>query len=44
MNPENAVRTIQLMFDLYQTEKPDWYDDMRQEKEEAAAQQTQLFR
>lgn len=44
MNPENAARTIQLMFDLYQTEKPDWYDGMRQEKEQQAAQQTQLFR
>ena len=44
LNPENAVKTIQLMFDTYQTEKPDWYDDMRQEKEGQAAQQTQLFR
>jgi len=44
MNPENAVKTIQLMFDTYQTEKPDWYDDMQKEKAEQAAGQTQLFR
>ena len=44
MNPENAVKTIDLLFDLYQTEKPDWYDAMQQEKNEQAAQQTQLFR
>lgn len=44
MNPENAARTIQLMFDLYQTEKPEWYDDMQKEKAQEAAQQTQLFR
>ncbi len=44
MNPENAARTIDLLFDLYQTEKPDWYDEMRKSKEEESAQQTQLFR
>ncbi|MBR5288209.1 MAG: hypothetical protein IKU34_06420 [Clostridia bacterium] len=42
MNPENAVEIINLMFDLYQTEKPDWYDGMRKEKE--TQQSTQLFR
>lgn len=44
MNTDNAVKTIQLLFDLYQTEKPDWYDAMREEKEAQAAQSTQLFR
>lgn len=44
MNPENAARTIDLLFDLYQTEKPDWYDAMRQSKDAEAAAQTQLFR
>lgn len=44
LNPENAAKTIDLMFDLYQTEKPDWYDDMRKEKEQQAVGQTQLFR
>jgi len=42
MNPENAVGIINLMFDLYQTEKPDWYDQMREEREKQ--QSTQLFR
>lgn len=44
MNPDNAVKTIRLLFDLYQTEKPDWYDAMRSEKDAQAAQATQLFR
>jgi len=43
MNQENAVKTINLMFDLYQTEKPDWYDQMRGEKE-AAEKATLLHR
>ena len=42
MNPDNAVKIINLLFDLYQTEKPDWYDQMREEKN--ATQETQLFR
>ena len=42
MNPDNAVGIINLLFDLYQTEKPDWYDQMRAEKNQT--QETQLFR
>ena len=42
MNPENAVGVINLLFDMYQTEKPDWYDQMREEKTQK--QETQLFR
>ncbi len=44
MNPENAVGMINLLFDRYQTEKPDWYDQAQEAQAQEAAQETQLFR
>lgn len=43
-NAENAVKIVSLLFERYQTEKPDWYDDMRSEKEAQSSQGTQLYR
>lgn len=41
-NPENGVKIINLLFDLYQTEKPDWYGAAQEETSTQSG--TQLFR
>lgn len=40
-NPENGVKMINLLFDLYQTEKPDWYGAAQEEQNTQSG--TQLF-
>lgn len=43
MNAENAALMIDLFFDEYKTEKPEWYDEYRKAKEEEARQQTMIM-
>lgn len=40
-NPENGVKIINLLFELYQTEKPDWYGAAQEETSTQSG--TQLF-